>query len=294
MIAAAILAVVLSVPLPGTGVRLAEKTGDPVRLSAYGLGAKQVYLRGTQGFVQQKALSEVAVSPDQTKAAGVPTAYKDGRDGLVLIDRATGKSVRVPTVKMPLTASYVSWSRDGSKVALTVERKTAGKWRSVGYTVVDVAKRTAITVTPAGLDARATVWWSPDGTLVSRYKTGVRFYRAADGKTVKTYLKTGLPTGPEDPFSPSGKRLATWCPARYTEHVCLADPATGAIAQRVAVRPAALFGWWDETHLIAALPKGTAYQLAVVDLAGKTTRVLGGVPAKAWKAGFWVNFARQR
>lgn len=294
MIVAAILTAALLVPLPGTGVSVAEKTGDPVRLSAYGLGGKQVYLRGPKGFTRKQGLTEVAVSPDLTRAAGVPASYQGGFDGMVLIDRATGRSTRVATVKKPLTASYASWSRDGSKVALTVEQKVSGKWRSIGYTVVDVATRKARTVRVKGLDAKASLWWSPDGTLVARYKTGVRFYRASDGRTIKTYLSAGLPTGPEDGFSPSGKRLTTWCPARFAEHVCLVDPATGTIARRVAVRPSALFGWWDESHLIAVLPKGGAYQLAVVDLSGKVSRVLGAVPAKTWRAGWWVSFSRQK
>lgn len=282
-------------PLPGTGVTIQEKTGDPVRLTAYGFGTGRAYLRAVTGdtFARQRGHSEVTVSPDRRRAAAVPGAYRDGYDALVVVDRVTGRSTRIRTVRKPLTASYASWSRDGSKVALTVEKKVRGGWRTVGFTVVDVLAATARTVRLTGLGRGAGFWWSPDGDLVAGYDGGLRFYRAADGTVVRTYPKIGLPTGREDSFSPSGGRLALWCPARYPEQLCVVDPATGGYARRVDVRPEALFGWWDEDHVIAVMAGKGGYRLAVVDLTGRTTRVLGGVPAKTWRAGFWADFARR-
>ncbi|UBU16470.1 TolB-like translocation protein [Nonomuraea gerenzanensis] len=285
------------VVLPGTGgVKYQEKAGDPVRLAAYGLGTRRTYLRSATGnaFTWEKTLSEVSVSPGDRWTAGVPAAYRSGYDSLVVTDRTTGRSTSIRTVKKPMTASYVSWSRDARRVALTVERKSAGKWRVLGFTVVDVVSKTARTVRISGLSAEAGFWWSPDGNLVSRHGAGLRVHRVSDGAVLRTYAGAGLPTGPEDAFSPSGRRLVTWCPARLSEHVCLIDPATGRIAQRVAARPEAVFGWWDDSHLIAVVAHRGAYRLAVLDLRGRVTRVLAGLPARTWAADLWLNFTRTR
>ncbi|MFI6923479.1 hypothetical protein ACIBIZ_26345 [Nonomuraea spiralis] len=283
--------------LPGTGgMKYHEKSGDPVRLTAYGLGTKHTYLRPATGdaFTWQKSLSEASVSPDGRLTAGVPSSYREGFDSLIVTDRTTGKTARIRTVKKPMTASYASWSRDGKKVALTVEQKTGGTWQVLGFTVVDVRAGTASTIRVAGLPRRAGFWWSPDGNLVTMFGTGLRVYRPSDGTVSRTYTNVGLPTGPEDSYAPSGKRLTTWCPSRFKEQVCLVDLATGAIAQRVAVKPEALFGWWDDGHLIAVMPVKGGYRLSVLDLTGRTTRVLADVPAATWAAELWVSFARTR
>ncbi|MFB4274630.1 hypothetical protein ACBJ59_04990 [Nonomuraea sp. MTCD27] len=281
--------------LPGTGgVKYREKAGDPVRLASYGLGTKRTYLRAATGnaFAWEKTLSEVSVSPGNRLTAGVPAAYRSGYDTLLVTDRTTGRTSAVRTVKRPMTASYASWSRDAKRVALTVERKVGGRWRVLGFTVVDVAAKTARTVRVSGLSADAGFWWSPDGNLVTRYGTGLRVHRPSDGAVVRTYAGAGLPTGPEDPFSPSGKWLATWCPSRFKEQLCLVDHATGRIVQRVSARPEALFGWWDDSHLVAVTAHRGAYRLSVLDLRGKVTRVLADLPAGTWAKDLWLSFSR--
>ncbi|MEU8252021.1 hypothetical protein [Nonomuraea sp. NPDC048916] len=283
-----------TLPLPGVGVGYAEKAGDPVRLSAYGLGTRSTYLRARTGatFTRQPTLSEVSVSPDGRTVAGVPGSYRAGFDTLLLTDRATGATRRVRTVAKPLTASYASWTRDGKQVALTVEQKVAGTWRAAGFTVVNVTAGTARTVRLPGLDRDASFWWSPDGHLIARHGSGLRAYRATDGAVISTHPSIGLPTGPEDSYSPSGRRLAMWCPSRFREGLCLVDPATGRIARRVAVQPVALFGWWDEGHVIAVMAHRSDYRLVVLGLNGKVTRVLAGIPRRTWTARLWLGFTR--
>ncbi|WP_156325371.1 hypothetical protein [Nonomuraea sp. SBT364] len=278
--------------LPGANVKYHEQSGDPVRLTAYGLGTTGAYLRTGDRFARQRGLSEAALSPDGRTVAGVPRAYRSGHDALLLTDRATGTTRRIRTVKKPLTASYVSWTRDSRRVALTVERKTGGRWRAAGFTVVDVKAGTARTVTVAGMGAAAGFWWTPGGNLIATYGTGLRVYSAADGKVLRTLTGVGPPTGPEDSFSPSGRRMALWCPARFAGQICLADTATGRIAGRIAVEPEALFGWWDESHVIAVMAHRGAYRLAVVGLDGKVGRVLAAVPYRTWAAGLWLSFTR--
>ncbi|MEV0379586.1 hypothetical protein [Nonomuraea sp. NPDC050643] len=278
--------------LPGTGgVKYRENTSDPVRLTAYGLGTGRTTLRSPTGdtFTWGKTLAEVSVAPGGRLAAGVPKTYRSGYDALILTDRATGTATRIPTVRKPMTASYVSWSRDAKRVALTVERKGS----VLGFTIVDVVAKRARTVRLSGLHRDAGFWWSPDGNLIARHGTGLRVHRASDGAVVRTYRDAGRPTGPEDAFSPSGTRLATWCPARFKERLCLVNPVTGTITRRVNVRPQALFGWWDESHVIAVTAHGTAYRLSVLDVrGGGITRVLATLPAKTWAADLWFSFTR--
>ncbi|MFI6496981.1 hypothetical protein [Nonomuraea typhae] len=283
-----------NVPLPGASVTVQEQAGDPVRLGAYGFGTKRTYLRAVKGdtFARQKGMSEAALSPDGRRVAAVPDSYRSGWDSVVVTDRLTGKPARIRTVRKPMTASYASWSRDNTKVALTVESKTGGKWRTTGFTVVDALRSTATTVTVPGVAAKAAFWWSPDGNLVAEHQKGLRFHNPADGKVVRTFAGLGLPTGPEDAFSPSGKQLAVWCPPRFAEHLCVVDPGTGAVLKRVKAEPEALFGWWDENHVIAVMAFRGAYRLTVLDLNGTTKRVLAGIPAKTWRADFWLNFVR--
>ncbi|WP_336210290.1 TolB family protein [Nonomuraea sp. LPB2021202275-12-8] len=281
-------------PLPGTTVKYDERAGDPVRLSAFGLGNTSAYVRARAGdaFARQQGMSEAAVSPGGATVAAVPKSYRSGYDSVLLTDRAGGQTRRVRTVRKPLTASYVSWSRDGTRLALTVEQKVGGRWQAVGFTVVDVAAATARTVRVSGLSRGAGFWWTPDGNLVATYGTGLRLYRVADGMVLRTFAGVGLPTGPEDSFSPSGKRMAMWCPPRFTEQLCVADTGTGKIVQRVAVRPEALFGWWDDSHVIAVMAHQGAYRLAVLDLNGKVTRVLAAIPARTWAQELWLSFTR--
>ncbi|MGW4468851.1 TolB family protein [Nonomuraea sp. NPDC004354] len=285
-----VLVALALIPLPGTSVVLQEKPGDPVRLTAYGLGTRQAYLRGATAFARQRGAAEVVVSPDGRFAAAVPAAYTGGRDALVVTDRTTGRVKRIPTVARPLMASYASWSRDGTKVLLTLERKTAGKWRTGGYVTVDVAAGTARTTVVADADPAATYWWTPDGGVIAQQGGGAIVLRA--GRRPRLLPGVGTPAGP-DLFSPSGRRMVTWCPARYAEHVCLADPATGRIVTRSRLKPETVVGWWNESRLIAVVPHQKGYRLVVADTAGRVRRVLAVIPSGTWQAELWLSFTRK-
>lgn len=285
-----VLVALALIPLPGTSVTLHEQPGDPVRLTAYGLGTEQAYLRGASTFVSRRDAAEVVVSPDGRMAAAVTAAYRGGHDALVVTDRATGRAKRIPTVAGPLMASYASWSRDSKKVLLTLERKTSGKWRTSGYVTVDVAAGTARTTTVAGADPAATFWWTPDGGVIAQHKGGAIVHK--EGRRPRILQGVGTPTGP-DLFSPSGRRMTTWCPSRFAEHVCLVDPATGKIVSRSKLRPETVVGWWNDSRLIAVVPHRKAYRLVVADTAGTVRRVLAAIPSGTWQAELWLSFTRR-
>jgi hypothetical protein len=46
--------------------------------------------------------------------------------------------------------------------------------------------------------------------------------------------------------------------------------------------------------VIAVMAYKGAYRLSVLDLNGRTVRVLAGLPAKTWAAELWLTFTRTR
>ncbi|MFC4059628.1 TolB family protein [Planomonospora corallina] len=307
-VAATALTVLLAVPLvpahaaapadirlPGTSVTVREETTDPARVTAYSLKGA-AYLRRGAGFVKRSGDTEVTVAPKGARALAVAASYRDGYDSVVLIDVATGKGTRIRTVDKPLVANSVRWARTADKAVLTVRRKTASGWATTGFVIVDATARTARQVTAEGVDPAAVFRWSPDGTeLVSGHRGGTRFH-GPDGSVRRTLTGTGTPVGGEDAFSPSGRRLATWCPSSYAEHVCVWERTTrgaAGLAARVNVRPESLWGWWDEKHLVAVLASGGTRRVVLVDLTGRTVRTLAALPAADWEKKIYLSYTRK-
>ncbi|SDG20760.1 hypothetical protein SAMN05421505_102255 [Sinosporangium album] len=296
--ASAVSAEPVEISLPGTGVTLFENSADRLHVTSYNLSRNRTYLRdrSRDSFARKANYSEYTVSPGGGRAAGVSTSYTSaGFDTLVLLERGTGKSMMINTVRKPLTASYAFWSRDGSKIALTAERKSGGKWRTVGYAVVDVAARVSRYIPVPDVDPAGTFRWAADSThLIVEHKDGVRFHRAGDGRVVRHIAKVGPPAGGEEALSPSGRLLTTWCPIRYAEKVCVIDRATGQIKNRVPTKAESLWGWWDESHVIAVVPKDGGYQAVVGDLRGRTVRVLAEISSSAYRTDkVYLSFTRK-
>jgi hypothetical protein len=281
------------IALPGTRVTVRENPVDPVRITSYTFGTS-TYLRRSEKFAKQASYKEITVAPKGARALAVPTSYSDGYDSVVLVDLATAKGTRVRTVKKPIVAQYVHWTRDAKKAVLTVEKKSGTGWETAGFVVVDVAAKTARTVIVTGVDKAAKFRWSSDNTdVVAEYQGGTRFYRQS-GEVRRTLAKTGRPAGGEDAFSPSGRGLMTWCPSSYTEHVCIWDRTSGKLATKVpTLRPKALWGWWDEKHLIAVVAGGSAYRAVLVDLKGKAVRALADISAADWNNKLYLSYTRK-
>lgn len=281
------------VVLPGTRVTARENPADPVRVTSYTFGTS-AYVRGSKGFTKQASYKEITVAPKGAMALAVPTSYRDGYDSVALVDPATGRGTRIRTVKKPLVAQYVHWTRDAKKAVMTVERKNGTAWETAGFVVVDVAAKTARTVIVAGVDKAARFRWSSDDTdVIAEYRGGTRFYRQS-GQVRRTLAKTGRPAGGEDAFSPSGRGLMTWCPSTYTEHVCVWDRTSGKLAAKVPnLRPKTLWGWWDEKHVIAVVPNGSAYRAVLVDLKGKVVRALADISTADWNNRIYLSYTRR-
>ncbi|MBG0829195.1 hypothetical protein HS041_15605 [Planomonospora sp. ID67723] len=279
------------VRLPGTSTTVREDSADRVRVTSYTVG-KAVYLRRGTGFVRRSSDTEITVAPKGTTALAVPSSYTGGYDSVTLLDVATGRGTRIRTVRKPLLAGFARWSRDGGKAVLTVRKKTATGWAATGFVLVDAAAKSARVVAVPGVDPAARFRWSPDGAdLVAGHRGGTRFY-GQDGRVRRTLARTGTPAGGDDAFSPSGRRMTTWCPAAYAEHVCVWDRATGRLAARVNIRPAGLWGWWDDKHLIAVVARGGSYRAVVSDLRGGIVRVLAGIPSADWRNKLYLGYTR--
>ncbi|AWS41806.1 hypothetical protein DKM19_11015 [Streptosporangium sp. 'caverna'] len=282
-----------AIVLPGTRVTARENPADPFAVTSYTSGTS-AYVRGSAGFSKQASYKEITVAPKGGRALAVPTSYRDGYDSVILVDLATAKGTRIRTVRKPVVAQYVHWTRDAKKAVLTVERKSGTSWETVGFVVVDVAAKTARTVIVAGVAKAAKFRWSPDNTdVIAEYQGGTRFYRQT-GEVRRTLARTGRPAGGEDVFSPSGRGLMTWCPATYTEHVCVWDRVSGKLTAKVpGVRPKTVWGWWDEKHIIAVVPNGSAYRAVLVDLKGKVVRALADISAADWNNKLYLSYTRK-
>ncbi|MFD8561749.1 hypothetical protein ACFV1N_31070 [Streptosporangium canum] len=278
--------------LPDTRVTVREDPADPLKVTSYTVG-NVAYLRRDAGFAKQTGYQEITVGPKGGMAVAVPTSYTGGRDSVLLADLVANNSTRVQTVDKPLVAKFAHWTRNGGKAVLTVQRKNGTAWETTGFVVVDATAKTARRVTVTGVDRTARFRWSPDGAdVVAAYQGGTRFY-GQDGAVRRTLLKTGVPAGGEDVFSPSGKALMTWCPVTYTEHVCLWNRTSGKLAAKVNVQPKALLGWWDDKHFLAVVPSAGSYRVVVVDLKGKAVRVLAAISAEDWDKKLYLSYTRR-
>jgi dipeptidyl aminopeptidase/acylaminoacyl peptidase len=277
--------------LPEAKVTVHERAGDPVRLTSYMLSTpNRAYLRARTGstFTQQKGYWEAVVAPKGARVAQRSRWYDDdGYDSVEITDRGTGDTFTVRTTKDPVEAYDFRWSRDGRKL-LGVLDKAPKKQKTVasGFVIVDATTRKSRAVPLKGIPKDASVRFTPDGRYVAAdhgkgKKAGIRFYNL-DGTVHHTLTGVGSLIDGEDPYSPSGKRLVTWCPTSIKANLCLWD-SSGRPRGRITRPTADDIGWWDETHLMSVVRKGKAYRLVVLDLKGRTVRVLADIPASTWK-----------
>ncbi|MEV4476876.1 serine/threonine-protein kinase [Nonomuraea sp. NPDC049504] len=263
---------------------LHEHPGDAMRLVSY-LGASgdfTSYVREKSGaFKAVGKYEQPLLSPAGEWVALNPLIKFQGTDTdqVKFTSLTTGESFVVSTVKKPLNTMRPFWSRDGSKLLLSVYDTEKKPELVVGFVVVDVAARKAVHVkTEYADDATLVHTFAPDGTVVRTYwdgrQKGIAFYDMS-GQVSKTMHWVGHPKGGEW-FSPSGARLATICPSG--KEYCVWDVRTGARQATVPFTKGegAFLGWFNEKHLLVQDPgkkKGTM-QIKIIDLLGRTTRVL--------------------
>ncbi|NUR93242.1 MAG: WD40 repeat domain-containing protein [Nonomuraea sp.] len=272
----------MDVEIEGLGITLHEDSADPLKAVALQAGGRN-YLRDGDTFAVQRSYYEMVPAPKGGRVAARLQRLFGGHDAVVVTGPGENDRVTIPTVRSPREAGVISWSRDGRKIVTTSFHRVGKKWFPDGFVTIDVARRKAKAVKISGLTKYTVFQWSPDGRyVVGDYTRGMRFYRP-DGKIARTFKDVGWRIGGEDTFSPSGKRLATWCPSGYSETYCLWDTATGKLRKRVDASVKEGWGWWDDDHLLAVQKKSGGYQVVALDLKGKATQVVADITSASWK-----------
>ncbi|GGO03891.1 protein kinase [Microbispora rosea subsp. aerata] len=288
------------------GLTLHENPSDPVVLTSYHATAdgqvELAYARLPQGGFEvvggDTALAEVSPGGRWLAVLNSLHMAESERQAIVFTDRRTGERFSVAGLGTPYLSQGAQWSRDGTRLLLTVYDygKGADKAYPAGFLVADPATRRARFVQTANSEdvqaylalpesSRAVGYfrWTPDGTgVVSAYTTpeGVFGTRVWDlsGRPLRSMHWTGSPVGGGDVFSPSGRLFATTgCERRHA--LCLWDAATGERAGTIpAEKGGGLLGWYDEEHVIVSERVGEDRVRAVVtDLEGRKGRVLAEV-----------------
>ncbi|ETK32135.1 hypothetical protein [Microbispora sp. ATCC PTA-5024] len=285
-----------------------EAPGDPVVLTSYQVtddrGETGVWTRSPSGGFQQTGEGDLftAVSPGGRWTAAVNEGFAAGstRQSVQITDRRDGERFSLPLVSPPFMGEGPAWSRDGTRLLLTVAGLDHGTGTpyAAGFLVVDPAARsvrvvqtanrddvTAFLALPTSLRAFGMFRWSPDGTSVAApYVTpegtsGTRFWDLS-GRVLRSMHWTGSPIGANDPFSPSGRLLLTYgCETGFA--VCAWDVRTGRRAATVpGERNQDVMGWFDDDHLIrGGWVDDRLYRVVTVDLSGRPARTLAEVRA---------------
>ncbi|NAS20606.1 protein kinase [Herbidospora sp. NEAU-GS84] len=273
------------VTVPGTPVTLHESADDPLRFNSY-LSLKAPfasYVRRADGtFTEVGRAEEPTVSPDGTSVVLSPWVkfLRSDYDYVKFRDLTTGAEFTVNTVRKPLRSAMPSWSRDGTKVVLSVENPE--KERMEGFVVVDVTTRAATFVKTEYYGGAAYPFgFTPDGQIARGYSDGrhrgVEIYDTR-GMVIRTLHWVGLPRD-RSWFSPSGRSLATLCP--NSDDICVWEMGSGARLATVPTPADSLWhGWFTDRHFVVRVPTKKGYELRIVDLLGKVERVLATVDGK--------------
>ncbi|GGO74436.1 serine/threonine protein kinase [Nonomuraea cavernae] len=277
--------------LPGGAITLYEHPADAITLTSYEIYDKkseewQDYarksLRGT--FIKYADNWESLVSPDGHRLATRGRTYtSDDYDSIVITDRRSGARSTVKTVREPLISSLRSWSKDGSKLLLNIERKKGDDWLYLGFVLIDVAeaKATVVNVADNAIRGSSFGWDGEEKGVVNVYgkDEGLRFFDAA-GKAVRDAPAVGtLASGTQDLFSPSGKLFVTNCPEGVGRDHCLWDSATGVRVRAFSSDCDKILGWYDETHLFCWEQSNASNdEVQVVGFDGELVRKLLEIP----------------
>jgi hypothetical protein len=209
-------------------------------------------------------------------------------------DQSTGSRFSVPALDSQYYTLVPQWSRDSSRLLLTVfdQREGVGSVHPKGFLVVDVSARQstfvetenaddvkAFLAVPEKLRPSIIFEWTPDGAgVVSPYVTpngtyGLRF-RDLSGRVLRSMHWAGYVGGMGDVFSPSGKMFAAIACEKVAA-VCLRDTVTGERRATIPLKQAANFvGWYDDNHVIIGYWAGKLYKTVVLNQRGEEVRTL--------------------
>ncbi|WP_223166975.1 WD40 repeat domain-containing serine/threonine protein kinase [Nonomuraea sp. SYSU D8015] len=291
--------------LPGGNISLYEHPSDAIVLTSYEVydKAKEDWIDYARGslhgtFTKYAGNWESMVSPDGRYLAGRGKSYSsDNYDFITITDRRSDDRTTVKTVKKPLISSIRAWSKDGSKILLNIEKKTGDNWSYLGFVIIDVPTKKAITVDVSDSSVRDTAFGfdAQEEGAINVYgdekNVGLRFYDA-EGKATRSTDKIGtLSAGTRAIFSPSGKAFVTNCPNGGDGDHCIWDSASGERLRKFSSDCDKVLGFYDESHLYCwEQDNGVNDEIQVADFNGKLVRKLVEVPENLdFSPAFTVN-----
>lgn len=279
------------ITIPELKATVYERASDPLRITSFiaqtGFLTFPAFVRvpGQAVFQRLPDYRDPVASPDGTTVASVykfPAQATENANAVSFSDRASGTTFSVPTVEKPLLVHTPIWSRDSGRLLLTVYTDKGDKKATKitrGFMVVDpAARRSTFTRIDDQAAGDAYYNWGPDNSSVIRglstAKGGIRLY-ALDGTVRRTFKDVRWPSAAADVgFSPSGRLLAAVCPGKAMA-VCVLNAETGRRRSSFPLPTrGALWGWFGEEHLIVFDGGHDPWKVRVVDLTGKSIRLL--------------------
>ncbi|MEU4834625.1 serine/threonine-protein kinase [Streptosporangium sp. NPDC023615] len=277
------------VRVPGTRITLRENPADTERVSVYqdprgNAGGTPTYLRRGTGaeFRFLGTFMTAVVAPGGARVAVNPdNKFELGEFDLVrVVDPAGGPEVRIRTVDTPLKTFDPYWDPQGRRILLTIYENLEKPRHTRGFVIVDVVSRTARITRVPGDGADSPYVWGPDATsVVHAGPDGSVLVHRLDGTLSRTLPKVGALTRESVRNTSLGKVFVTECPDK-TDGMCVWDAVTAARRATVPIPKGTRFGGWlGDRHFLATVPGRRTTKVVMLDLRGRTVRVLADGPA---------------
>ncbi|MFC4058158.1 serine/threonine-protein kinase [Planomonospora corallina] len=278
--------------LAGTGITLRENPADEIWVSSYQdwrdnpdgkTKALPGFLRDprTGAFQRAGALRVTVAAPGGRLAASLSNSsvVASDYDRITITDRTSGASYDIRTVDRPLITFNPSWSDDGTRILLTVYAEVRKDAPSVGFVVVDPVARTArITRMPAA-GPHPYVWGVEPGTVLHRGSGGAVRVHRLDGRPLRTVPGVGDLHRGGAVTAPGGGLFLTSCPDAPRD-TCVWNYPSGTRRARIRTgERTEVRGWLGAEHLMAVRRGEKTSEVVMLDLSGKTVRVLADGPA---------------
>ncbi len=288
--------------LPGLDTVVYENADDPIKLASYRYDeGRNVYLRNGERFSKTSKYFEIGYDDGMTRLAGTDVQLNAASYATVsIVDRATGKSRKIVTVKTPQYVWSPAWSPDGTKVLFTVHSQIGEKTTPRGFGIVDTA--TGKWTFSRVKDTQVGQWsyfWRGDGQAVGTWATGgnteaIRFFNL-DGTLQRTLENVGSPLAVTSyDVSPRGDRFISLCRKNGSE-ICVWTVAEGREVARIPFPSDQLIGWYDDEHLAGWRKRESGqpgYEAVVFDLKGNVVRLLATASDAAYQGAFLL-YTRQ-
>ncbi|NAS20607.1 protein kinase [Herbidospora sp. NEAU-GS84] len=270
----------VDVEIETLGVTLHENPADGLWASSYedsqGSGESSGYVRdpATGSFMSVGAMAEPLVSPGGRFVAVLSGArlLAADFDFVLLTDRTTGTTREIRTVARPALARRPGWSADGTRLMMTVSGLEDDS-PVTGFVLVDPVTGTA-EARDVAVRGREGFFWGPEDGTLARETGGTTTVYSLTGEVVRELKGTG------DLHATRDGLLLTGC---AEGRLCVLDAVTGAERRRFPLaKGLSVGGWLDDDHVMATRRGEDRFEVVLLNLKGKQTRVLAEGPDRVF------------